>query len=431
MAFKLAAIVVALATGQSVFAQQDSFGGPPINYMTADVNDPVAQLQAKLDEAAIKLQFDNRQGYLSAVLQALKISPTSQTLVFSKTSLQLNRISPRMPRALYFNDDVYVGWCQRGDVLELAATDAKQGALFYTLEQSVTGKPKFIRDKGQCLSCHASGRTQNVPGYLMRSVYTEGSGRPAFGSGTFTTTDRSAFEERWGGWYVTGTHGAMRHMGNALYRKDTNDLDRDTHANITSLEGLARTAPYLTEHSDIVALMVLQHQTQMHNAIAAANYESRQAVYQSEQMNKILNRPDGFLSATTIRRIDKVSRNVVQHLLFCEEFPLTSAVDGTSGFRSHFEAMGPADSGGRSLRLFDLQTRVFRYPCSYLIYSAAFAGLPDRVRTKILLQLKNILTADTVVEGVSHLSTADRASIDQILEATLPEYANLNAAKSD
>ncbi|MEP3482113.1 MAG: hypothetical protein ABJZ55_22910 [Fuerstiella sp.] len=423
------AVIVALSPLRDAVGQQDSFGGPPINYMSADVNDPVAQLQAKLDDDSIQLQFDDRQGYLSAVLKALQISPESQTLVFSKTSLQLSRISPRVPRALYFNDDVYVGWCQRGDVLELAATDAKQGAMFYTLEQSVSRKPKFVRDKGQCLSCHASGRTQNVPGYLMRSVTTEASGRPVFGNGTSTTTDRSPFEERWGGWYVTGSHGSMRHMGNALYREETEDIDRNAHANRTSLSDLFRTTPYLTEHSDIVALMVLQHQTQMHNAIAAANYESRQAVYQSLQMNQILDRPEGFLSDTTKRRIARVSEKVVQHLLFCDEYQLTSNVTGTSAFQSHFEATGVSDSGGRSLRQFDLSKRLFRYPCSYLIYSNAFSGLPDIVRSKILARLKDVLVTEDAVEGYEHLSLKDRTAIDQILMATVSEYRALNGVR--
>ena len=424
-----AVVIVALSPLTTAVGQQDSFGGPPINYMTAGVNDRVAQLQAKLEDGSIQLQFDDRQGYLSAVLKALQISPESQTLVFSKTSLQLNRISPRMPRALYFNDDVYVGWCQRGDVLELAATDAKQGAMFYTLEQSATGKPKFVRDKGQCLSCHASGRTQNVPGYLMRSVTTEASGRPVFSSGTSTTTDRSPFEERWGGWYVTGSHGSMRHMGNALYREETEDIDRNVHANRTSLKDLFRTASYLTEHSDIVALMVLQHQSQMHNAITAANYETRQAVYQSLQMNPILDRPEGFLSDTTKRRIARVSEKVVQHLLFCDEYQLTADVTGTSAFQSHFEATGESDSGGRSLRQFDLSKRLFRYPCSYLIYSDAFSGLPDIVRSKILVRLHGILVSEDVVEGYEHLSVKDRTAVDEILTATVAEYRALNEVK--
>lgn len=412
-------------------AQQDSFGGPPINYMTADVNDSVARLQAKLDDGSASLDFDDRQGYLSAVLNALDISPESQTLVFSKTSLQLNRISPRMPRALYFNDDVYVGWCQRGDVLELAATDARQGATFYTLEQSAADPPKFVRDKGQCLSCHVSHRTQNIPGYLIRSVYVDGTGRPVFGSGTFTTTDQSPFEERWGGWYVTGTHGEMRHMGNSLFRKETEDLDKDQWANLTDLQNLVRTDPYLTPHSDIVALMVLEHQTQMHNAIAAANYETRQAVHQSHQMNGILDRPKDYLSDSAKRRIAKSAGNVVRHLLFYDEFPLTSKVSGTSKFQSEFEARGIADEAGRSLRQFDLERRLFRFPCSYLIYSDAFAGLPDRVRKSILAELKLVLTNQQAPAEFTHLSDDDRSAIHRILTATVPEYSKINAIATE
>ncbi len=209
-------------------AQMGSFGGPPINYMTAEVNDPVAKLSAKLDAGEIELQYDDKHGYLASVLKALDIPTSSQTLVFSKTSLQLQRISPRRPRALYFNDDVYVGWCQRGDVLELAATDAKQGATFYSLKQTPDGSPKFVRDKGLCLSCHSSSRTQDVPGYLIRSVFADYSGQPVYGSGTFTTDQTSPLSERWGGWYVTGQHGRMRHMGNVIFKESVGELDRES-----------------------------------------------------------------------------------------------------------------------------------------------------------------------------------------------------------
>src|SRR6056297_650083 len=199
----------AIASGQNV-----AYERPPIDYLNAPVSDRVAELAAAVAAGSVVLEFDPEHGYLPSLLAALEVPESSQTLVFSKTSLQLHRISPRQPRALYFNDDVYVGWCQRGDVLELAATDAQQGAIFYTLEQTETGTPEFLRDRGQCLTCHASSRTQDVPGYLMRSVYADAAGRPVLGSGTYTTDDTSPLHERWGGWYVTGTHGSMRHLGN-------------------------------------------------------------------------------------------------------------------------------------------------------------------------------------------------------------------------
>ncbi|MEZ6131251.1 MAG: hypothetical protein R3C59_21460 [Planctomycetaceae bacterium] len=417
----------------AAYAQRDEYEGPPINYSTAEVNDPVAKLARKVDSGELELNFDDRQGYLPAVLKLLDIPVSSQTLVFSKTSMQRSRISPRRPRAIYFNDEVYVGFCQNGGVIEFAATDPKQGATFYTLEQSLEAKPQFIRDQGQCLTCHSSSRTQNVPGYLIRSVFTNAGGMPEFGSGTFTTSHTSPFRERWGGWYVTGTHGDMRHMGNAIFNKRDDDLDRDTHANLQSLDDLVSTAPYPSPHSDIVALMVMEHQTQMHNAIAWANYETRRAIHHSESMNEVLERPKGELSESAERRIHSAADRVLEYLLMCDEFPLTSPVKGTSDFATEFERRGVRDSQGRSLRDFDLVTRMFRYPCSYMIYSDAFDGLPDQVRRQVLSKLKHILAGDVSGEDAdqfAHLSEDDCYNIRQILMATKPEFSEICKGKS-
>ena len=291
----LAATALLLA-GSPANAQPSGFEQPPINYSQAEVHDRVAQLAAKVESGEVTLEYDEQFGYLKSVLAELDIPTSSQTLVFSKTSLQLHRIAPARPRSLYFNDDVYVGYCQQGDVLEFAATDSQQGATFYTLKQSEESTPRLVRDRGGCLSCHASSRTQNVPGYLVRSVFADASGRPQFGRGTFTTDQTSDFKDRWGGWYVTGKHGSMRHMGNTFSPADEQSFDREPGANQTDLTAHFSTDTYLTPHSDIVALMVLEHQTQMHNAIAAANYETRQALYQSYQMNEMLGRDKDYVS---------------------------------------------------------------------------------------------------------------------------------------
>ncbi|MEZ6092603.1 MAG: hypothetical protein R3C05_32250, partial [Pirellulaceae bacterium] len=366
-----------IAGTETASAQPGSFESPPIDYHNAEVNDRIAKLAAKIRSGDLQLQFDEKHGYLPAVLKALDVPVSSQTLVFSKTSLQLHRISPRRPRAVYFNDDVYVGWCQRGDVLEFAATDAKQGATFYTMKQDPEGAPTFVRDRGQCLACHASSRTQYVPGYLVRSVFSDRGGQPILGSGTFTSDDTSPLEERWGGWYVTGTHGRMRHMGNRLFtEEETRQPDLEKGANLESLDNLISTEPYLSPHSDLIALMVLEHQSQMHNAIAAANYETRQALHQSFQMNAFLDREEGFISDSANRRIDASADRVLQHLLMLDALRLTDPITGTSGFADDFQSRGIRDQQGRSLRDLDLKHRLFRYPCSYLIYSEAFDGLP-------------------------------------------------------
>jgi len=395
---------------------------PPIDYLNTEVHDPVAQLARRLEEGNARLNFDSQYGYLKSVLEALDVPISSQTLVFSKTSLQLHRISPRQPRSLYFNDEVYVGYCQRGDVLEFAATDARQGATFYTLSQEESEEPKFVRDRGGCLSCHASSRTQNVPGYLVRSVFADAAGRPKFGSGTFLTDHTSEFHERWGGWYVTGTHGSMRHMGNTICKGDETTFDRDAGANELDLTDNFRTDNYLTPHSDIVALMVLEHQTQMHNAIAAANYETRAALHQSYEMNELLERPADYVSESAQRRINSVADNVVEYLLFCDEFELTDEVKGTTSFAADFTARGKTDASGRSLRQFDLQRRLFKYPCSYLIHSKAFLALDPIVRKSIVKRVQAVLKGDDDSEQFAHLAASDRDNILEILKATHPDF---------
>lgn len=420
------AIATALAISSVAFAQSSTFEQPPIDYLNAPVNDPVAQLADRIKSGTTKLDFDNKQGYLLAVLKELDIPISSQTLVFSKTSLQLQRISPRRPRALYFNDDVYVGFCQNGDVLEFAATDPMQGAIFYTLDQSKTDRPEFVRDRGSCLTCHASTRTQNVPGYLVRSVFADGSGYPILGSGTYNTDHTSPMEQRWGGWYVTGTHGKTKHMGNVLYDKDDIRGNRELSgmgSNITSLDSLVSTSAYLSPHSDLVALMVLEHQTQMHNAIAAANYETRQALHQSFQMNELLERGEGYVSDSAQRRIDAVAENVVRHLLMSGEIRLSEPIAGTSDFAEQFEARGKLDIKGRSLRKLDLQNRVFKYPCSYLIDSPAFDSLPDHVRKRIYDRLVNVLVDGESSKDFDHLSSDDRQTVTDILKELKPEFA--------
>jgi len=403
------------------FSQTASFERPPIDYLNAEVHDDVAALAEKIAAGEVELEYDPEHGYLPAVLAALNVPVSSQTLVFSKTSLQLHRISPARPRALYFNDNVYIGFCQRGDVLELAVTDPQQGAIFYTLKQAPTEQPKFVRDRGQCLTCHASSRTQNIPGYLIRSVVSDPGGQPMLGSGTFTTDHTSPLEERWGGWYVTGTHGSRRHMGNATCREDA-ELDVESGANLQSLDKLVSTAPYLSPHSDLVALMVLGHQTQVHNAIAAANFETREALHQSYTMNALLDRAPNHVSESAQRRIQKVAERVVNYLLMCDEYPLESPVAGTSRFAEEFVARGSRDSQHRSLRELDLETRLFKYPCSFLIYSDAFQTLPAQVHGKILERLHEVLEGRDESPEFAHLSTSLRREILDILQATHPAF---------
>ncbi len=415
-------VAVACAVGTLPVQAQLEFEREPISYGTAPVNDRVARLQQDLDRGAATLTYDEDHGYLKSLLAALDVPVSSQALVFSKTSFQLRRISPSRPRAVYHNDDTYIGFVQGGEVLELAAVDPVQGTVFYTLPQEQTGTPRFIADRGECLTCHASSRTQGVPGVLVRSVFSDERGQPQIGSGTFSTDHRSPLNERWGGWYVTGTHGDMRHMGNVLARDRTRpeQLDRDAGANITDLSALVDTQPYLAPTSDIVALMVLEHQVQMQNYLTLAGYETRHALFYDQVMSEALDRPADYQSESTQRRVAAAGDKVLKYLLFAEECPLTAPVSGSAEFRREFEGRGPRDSRGRSLRDLDLQRRLLKYPCSYLIYSETFDRLPAPVHSYVCQRLYRILTLEDDDPAFARLSLEDRRAVLEILSETKP-----------
>jgi len=228
--------------------------------------------------------------------------------------------------------------------------------------------------------------------------------------GSYDPDDRTPFTRRWGGWYVTGTHGSMRHMGNAMFRSgdDRESAISERTLNRTSLEGLFDGRGYPSAQSDIVALMVFQHQARMTNLITRVGWEARVAAQEG--------RAD--FSAAPLR--DAV-HELVDALLFTGEEPLTSPIRGTSGFAEMFAAKGPSDSHGRSLRQLDLERRLQRYPCSYTIYSAAFRALPDAARAAIYGRMWEILSGRDASPEYARLSEADRRGIIEILSGTLPD----------
>ncbi|MEI8381541.1 MAG: hypothetical protein WCJ09_15545 [Planctomycetota bacterium] len=411
------------------------FEHEPINYGTATPCNPITRFQERLDNGTAQLKFDDRVGYLKAVLDGLQVPISSQTLVFSKTSLQRHKIAPRTPRALYFSDDMYIGFCQGGDVVEISAVDPQLGAVFYTLDQEQTDHPKFARHIDNCLLCHGSSHTRGVPGHFIRSVYVDGVGFPVLAMGTHRIDHTSPISKRWGGWYVTGTHGEQQHLGNLIVngKQEREPVDNANGQNVTDLKSRFKTAAYLTPHSDLIALMVLEHQTEAHNLLTRANFQTREALYSEVRLNKELGEPAGHRWDSTTTRIKSSCEALVKYLLFCDEAQLTGRLQGTTAFADEFAARGPRDSQGRSLRDFDLQRRLFKHPCSYLVYSPSFDELPTEARDLVYRRLWEVLSGADQSKAFSHLSPADRTAIREILIATksgLPDYWKATADAS-
>ena len=341
------------------------------------------------------------------MLDALHVPAESQMLVMSKTGVQGLYTGPANPRAIFFNDAVTVGYIRGAPLLELAVHDPEQGVIFYTVDQKAQARPIFER-RPACLSCHQNYSTLHVPGMLARSVFMGPDGLPLSQFGSYDADDRTPFRRRWGGWYVTGTHGSMRHIGNAMVT-DTEKREAvvsDSTLHPLPIESVFDARGYLSANSDIAALMVFEHQGHMTNLITRLGWEARIAAHD--------HRGD-FASAPLRETVNEL----VDYLLFVDEEPLTAAIKGSSGFAETFAAQGPVDRHGRSLRQLDLERRLLRYPCSYMVYSAAFAALPADARKAVYVRMWDILSGRDINPKYTRRLEADRRAVVDILRETL------------
>jgi len=405
----------------------------PIFYRSENISDAVTQLQQNLDAGKTQLVHDDSaHGYLKSVLEQLEVPVSSQTLVFSKTSFQYPKISPRHPRALYFNDDIYVGVVHEGREVEVISFDKNQGAIFFILHEAKAEKPKFERAELDCTQCHIAAGTRGVPGVLVRSVHPGETGTPVPGAKAYITDQNSPLSERWGGWYVTGPLGEKTMANSAAQAGAT--------AKTAELKALAEAfdpTAFLAPTSDDVALLVLGHQTQMHNLITLTNYRTRIALHDhSGKEGKDGKAAEGELPEEVRAKFERPAEQLVRYALFAGETNLNSdgeKVIASSAFAREFAARGPFDAKGRSLRQFDLSKRTFKYPLSYLVYSDHFDNLPEPAKTYVYRRLLEVLSGEDQSPEFAALSAEDRRAILEILLQTkggLPQewqdYARAN-----
>lgn len=417
----LAALVTCLAVSSGTLSGASSGAGDEI--------DPVVQLAAELARGQRELAWEPRFGRLLALLESLAIPLDSQVLVFSKTSLQRDYISPRTPRAIYFSDEAYVGWIPGAPWIEVSGV-GRAGASFFVVAQD-REQDAAPRAREDCLQCHESGLTQGVPGLLVRSVHPAPDGQPILRFGSFSTDHRSPYAERWGGWYVGGRFEGP-HLGNRFADERGEALAFRGGAAVTpeELSGLVDLARYPRATSDVVALLVLEHQVQAQNLFARAARETASAL----AMRAVLNELDGAAidnpREETQRRLAHQARALLDYLLFVEEPPLVGEVRGQSGFAAAFQELGPRDERGRSLRDLNLRRRLLRWPLSYLVHSRAFAVLPLELRSEFWSELAALLTAedDELPSRYEHLSPNARRALREHLLATHPDAELLRAA---
>ena len=405
---------------------------PQIGYSDTPTRNAFARLQQRLDKGEVKLEWKAPRGYLDSLLRALNIDPSSQSLVFSKTSLQINWISEKTPRAIYFNDENYVAWVDGAPMLEMVGVDSEKGPVFYSLDnRNPAAAVRLDRETLRCLNCHDSFSLSGggVPHFLMVSTNAGVEGDLAQRGASIDTTDSTPMKDRWGGWYVTGHDGNQPHLGNIVIRsqQDLDRLDKLRVPDMDTLKGLFDTQPYLTDKSDVVALVVLAHQVTIHNLITRANFKTRRFV--THEIDPAKN-PDPTW-ADFSPRMQKVMKSIleplVRALLNADAAPLTAPMVGNSGFDAWFQKEGPKDPRGRSLRDLDLETRLFKYPLSYLIYSDGFEGLPDYAKVYVYRRITEVLRGQDQSPAFAGLSATDRKAILEILTATDPAFVKVAA----
>jgi hypothetical protein len=392
---------VASAQRRDVFVQSRVIAA--IAYDTAATDDPIARVNKRLADGSVTLKFEpDNGGYLRSALAALNLPVESQGLVFSKTSFQGELVNVRNPRAIYFNDTTALGWIRNSDLLEVAAQDPRQGVIFYFLKQEATERPRFQRSN-ECLACHLSWDTLGVPGLMVQSVnplpdetsYVVG----------FSNNHASPWSQRFGGWFVTGSYGRIRHMGNiSVMPEDKGKLQVPDPRELASVQGLFDLKAFPSAHSDVVSLLVLAHQVGMTNHMTRLGWEARVAA--------------ATPSDDARARVKEAAQDFVDYMLFIDEEPLRAPVHGTSGFAEKFSAQGPKDSKGRSLHALDLQTHLLKYPCSYMIYTEAFDALPPVAKDAVYARMCQILSGSETGRRYARLKPADRTAIIDILRET-------------
>jgi hypothetical protein len=421
--FNIGCLVAAVVYPQLGRGQEtETYERAPINYSATQPQDAVARLQARIASGQVALG-ENGRDIVQALLRELKIPVESQVLVFSKTSLQRQRIRPDHPRALFFSDTCYVGWVPSG-LIEVTDIDPVLGPIFYSLDPSAgqpNAQPAPVRDN-DCLRCHGGTFIRGIPGVFARSVFTGEDGEPLLRQGTEIVDFRTPFTNRWGGWYVTGKHGNALHRGNVIAREKHDQLEVDFRhgANLTNLASFFDTRDYLTNSSDIVALLVFEHQLAMQNTLTRASLNSsRMLDYQrnlQRDLKETISEEPAYASVKSV--FESTARELVDDLLFKDEAPLPDGIAGAPAFQRAFSANAPRAADGSSLKDFQLKGHVYKNRCSYLIYSDAFRQLPKPLLKRVHERLAHALRAVDPDPRYAYLGADERARIVQILHET-------------
>jgi hypothetical protein len=268
---------------------------------------------------------------------------------------------------------------------------------------------------------------REIPGLFVRSVFPDAAGDPLLRQGTQIVGDETPFAERWGGWYVTGYIGTASHRGNALASEQGDILRFQPSATRPKeLSAFFDTTRYLRPTSDMIALLICEHQMTVQNSLTHAAFAVRRIIDYQHGLQTAFHEPQTDSPAyDSVRSVfSGAVQDVVDHLLFRQAAPLPTGIIADPAFVAGFAPNAPRSRAGHALRDLQLIDRLFAQRCSYLIYSEAFRALPLSLKSRILERLKTALVSRDPTDRYAYIPSDEKERILSILEETLPDFTS-------
>jgi hypothetical protein len=382
------------------------FKAAPHSYWDHPPKDAATAFLAKVAAGEIKIDASSEHSFVRGILDALKVPVSSQLLVYSATSMQSERINPRNPRALYYNEDVYVGVVPGGRV-EMIGVDPEMGGVFYLFDPPRAGLPPRAERSTRCFNCHAGNATDRVPGFISESV------APIISGASYESYRRDDSGQghqiplaiRFGGWHVT----SAKSFGDTKANLFANNNGGGVKIVKIKPGEMWDIEKHLLPTSDILSHLVHEHQIGFDNRVFQASYLAREIAAKG-----------GTPSAADQEKLNVKARDIVRYVLFADEAKLPpGGIEGDAQFAADFAKTRRASQAGLSLKDFDLRTRIFKHRCSYMIHTPQWSAMPPLIKDRVYAGMKTALSGRH--KDFAYLPAQERLAIVGILRETLDD----------
>ena len=381
------------------------FRSAPHNYLDWKPRDRFAMIKERIQEGEVKIDTSNDKAFLKSMLDALSIPASSQIMVFSASSLQSEIINPGNPRALYFNEDTYIGWVP-GGLIEIIAADPEMGPMFYVYDRlRPGGAVPSVQRSTKCMNCHAGNATRRLPGLIAESLLVSRAGSSLETFRRDVQGHQIPLESRFGGWHLTGQHNISDHRANVM---GIPNAGKNTIVPVEPGQ-YSDLSLHLLPTSDILPNLIHEHQIGFENRLVYAIYTLRQLKHENK----------GLLGASAKAEIEERAEEMARYITFAEEakFP-AKGITGAPAYAEDFLRDRKVTKAGISLKDLDMKTRMFKHRCSYMLYTDTWKEAPKELKDRVYYHMALYLRDQPDAQH-AHIPAAERMAIRTILKETI------------